>query len=1298
MNSVKFRGAETGFAAAELPEPDRVTVLAGFDGDSPLEAHTILFTSESITISDEFNHRVLCFYTGGNLKWTAGGQDESGASSFYPRGLAATVNSLWVCDPLNHRILVLDKDSGKVVSRVEALTELHEPVDLEIQPQGNILLANRRNHCLLVLDRTGNLIEQWGGRGSEVGNTRSLRDYLNPLPATGRGLTRQFELSFPNQISLNGGLLWVADNKSVTAYGSLSQKVFEVRTGPGVCLRGLAAFGSSAVYLDEVTRDLNYLDLDGNRTKLVYGAEPFCGCSLGTGDEIAALQGNRLLHWKQENIREIARGIPKKRVAFSSRKTELKKIAALGDPARALKLAVSLFKKHPADEELAKTLLRLSGISRWDKGSSQSICDYALSNIVEAVAYAERNLDGVFKSGLKPVAPPKPSLPHHEFLPGISSLVSTRYLDRAAGDLVRGLYDSLRRSWFWLYTVIIGDYSSRDGSTRPDGKRYADLVNRVGPTLLDTAAAAARSRRRSLRRVVEVTGRLATSLSAGDSAELVEFGSLYTIASQVLDQCSAMLDKLLAHAEPALPVSESGLPDLLRRRADFPVGIRNLIAYSHLEVSPRHHDPEDETLDEAQRGAVEEYADLVVEMAGAREVYLAGKSSAQDNFIHYLKLSWKYLDFVEKLVEEHGLLLPVLWVKTPEMAAELLARIGFPDKAEQLPESAEEEAESAPPPAELISGMREEIVGFSEGRLSAESFSGKLLSLCRDYPARVVDVVARLWALVEPERYLELTILADLPFENNPEWTKQRVRLFCLFAAYVLAAGRAGKAKELEAKARKIAPDPGTVPSEIGMRLARISCHREAIPFLREALAQRRSPTYGVLLRRSLNGDGETEEAERIWWKICGGFDLSGRERALILDPRNWQDLKAIRHHLLEHWHTLRDDDDGEMRHTLAMMRDNGCAPDAAELLVPLIRRNPHQADWLLMRSRCLFLTGRYDEAYEIAEEHDRKFGPSIESMTLKKFVHWYRGDLQAACDAGRLSVELGRDPDLEAVFLARTALWERDFKRAETVLGSITDSSPAAMPRENLIGEMLLWKFRLEDSFKALIEVELQQTGNIQSAVVRALIRLRQGRLDEAEGIIRQSNAIGQRHVVFDLLNGVILLEQGRIENGRELLRSALWREPWNLYAPLAALRYGKSFQDTPPNPADDVFVGAFEERYAALPSPGILKAMSSAVDAPGAAADSLPEARRGPAWNYVFCALARGELYLLAQRYADAVEALEPVRGYLGLEDTDLAYAEAALGAGDRGEAVAAIETLRDQISGNDRLININRELAGT
>lgn len=166
-------------------------------------------------------------------------------------GLTCIDNNIWIADTPRARIIELSRNGR--INRIIPLGEGTEPVDV-VKINGQILVSDRANHRILVLDLDGNIKSTWGNRGNDIG------EFINPSFLTAAA----------------GNRLLISDilNRRVLSFspsGRFPQMVVKPGVSPGQIVRpkGIAGNSQDEIWVaDGYTGTLQLFSLSGKHLGL----------------------------------------------------------------------------------------------------------------------------------------------------------------------------------------------------------------------------------------------------------------------------------------------------------------------------------------------------------------------------------------------------------------------------------------------------------------------------------------------------------------------------------------------------------------------------------------------------------------------------------------------------------------------------------------------------------------------------------------------------------------------------------------------------------------------------------------------------------------------------------------------------------------------------------------------------------------------------------------------------------------------------------------------------------------------
>jgi sugar lactone lactonase YvrE/DNA-binding CsgD family transcriptional regulator len=160
------------------PSPPLVPLLVIGNGANPLHGPNGVAVDPqgNVYIGENYlGNRILIFDRSGALIHSFGGVQGSGPGEFsYITGLTLdAAGNIYVTEALNHRVQKLDS-AGRFLQEI-ATEQPDGPVSVILDQAGNIYVANQfpHDHAIQVFDNGGQLLREWGPRGTGDGEFTS---------------------------------------------------------------------------------------------------------------------------------------------------------------------------------------------------------------------------------------------------------------------------------------------------------------------------------------------------------------------------------------------------------------------------------------------------------------------------------------------------------------------------------------------------------------------------------------------------------------------------------------------------------------------------------------------------------------------------------------------------------------------------------------------------------------------------------------------------------------------------------------------------------------------------------------------------------------------------------------------------------------------------------------------------------------------------------------------------------------------------------------------------------------------
>ena len=187
-------GPEVAGGGIQLPEDEyekkRVQISAtsswgsygSADGQLNYPKDLAVDAQGNVYVADSYNHRVQVFDSQGRFLRRWGSQGTAPGQFQEPWGIAVDkAGYVYVADTWNHRVQKFDLAGqflqqwgffGDTAGALGDALMLYGPRDVEVDPEGNVLVSDTGNKRILLFTPEGELIQQWGGAGSLDGQLR----------------------------------------------------------------------------------------------------------------------------------------------------------------------------------------------------------------------------------------------------------------------------------------------------------------------------------------------------------------------------------------------------------------------------------------------------------------------------------------------------------------------------------------------------------------------------------------------------------------------------------------------------------------------------------------------------------------------------------------------------------------------------------------------------------------------------------------------------------------------------------------------------------------------------------------------------------------------------------------------------------------------------------------------------------------------------------------------------------------------------------------------------------------------
>jgi hypothetical protein len=293
----------------------------------PGSVHTLVRDeTDTIYCSDELNHRILSFSSGGEVRWIKGRRGTAAGEFHYPRGISLGVfrfedrdmPCLAVCDAWNNRVQIMDKDGEILAVWTEAGNRaFYEVTDVRFihgnEKDGHIdgywLLLDRSNHRLCALNIRGETLFTIG-RGMPpllfsgcVGNGLGFVGDLPSQRSTSWSCPIDF-LYYPSRILGNSECaLFIWEPYARQLKQAFRGNIFPLPFLPDKINDWIAAGDAWLLGFDSNSKCITILDSQGNQIcEAKISGTPIASNS--TANEFWSIEDDFLVRWKWD--REIA--------------------------------------------------------------------------------------------------------------------------------------------------------------------------------------------------------------------------------------------------------------------------------------------------------------------------------------------------------------------------------------------------------------------------------------------------------------------------------------------------------------------------------------------------------------------------------------------------------------------------------------------------------------------------------------------------------------------------------------------------------------------------------------------------------------------------------------------------------------------------------------------------------------------------------------------------------------------------------------------------------------------------------
>jgi tetratricopeptide (TPR) repeat protein len=1287
-----------GVETIVLPRPEHTITLRGRPAGVYSEFHTIIQGTNAILAADEFSHRVLVFDSSGHFVRSFG-RIGSGTGRFrYPRGLALVGEEVWVCDSLNHRIQVFD-GKGKFLRAIADdgmnRDRFREPVDIELYVDGLVLVADRRNHRVVVMNRLGREVAFWGAREParkpwmDEGFLRRVGRY----PPAETGLKSRFSWEFINQIRYRHGKVWTADNKRIAVFGPLGELIFSFELAPLVCLRGLVPLEEAVAFLEERSGGLALMTTDGEAAVFEHPEGRLHGCFPTPDGRVGAIQGETLLIWPAETLLKGVKGVRRRGLRDETGISLVVSHTSAGSESKASEHLGKMFDAGEVEPEAFRLAARMGRLLKNNNELKDRLVGSAAAQLRRGAKKLMRAFKGLHAADrLLSTAYARANL-GFALWPNINLAPNPFHLTPGAAALTEDLYNSIEMLYACAeFILTLGGRDSADAA--------GEAVGKAGKFLLEAAEEGAQ--RRSS--ILEEVKKLLEARDAGDPAVeltmLNEFSAGFLVSTQVLTAAADVLEDLMPAAWGRQTGGRGKLRSLHKKLMSGDRALANALAYGW-EGKPVRDFYGWEYVraavpDEERRLLIEGYTEFwnLFKNKTPTAPVEVGQAAA------LAKKAWEFALLRERYARSFHILLRISVPLPPKVAAKVAAPLGFPEAAEKL-EIVAKELKMPPVPADplgdTLASLAQHVRSYAEGILAEGEFVARALYACNKDLEKTYQVAIHLRPWIKPATTLSLLTRAKVrPASYFKDWKTEAALELDYLLNSIQEAANSHTDMETTDSTEGQAPRPPC--GDVAARLI-LAAHNfiSAEPSLREALNASPNPATALDLARVFFGLGGEDEADEITQKTLTSFDLRCEDLERLVLNSNLLNKQHLMRELERQWLMARNLPMERILPCIKLIWYGGGPERALEIIKEWYELKPDRPDLLLLSVRILLWMERFDEALDILQKHDSRYGPTYVSMTLARNCHFGLRKFKQAEEYIRKSREFGQHPDICLVHQIQNEMAMGRRTVPTDALASIQQDSPAYVAKNIFICRQFFLGFKPAEALKVIREVSLEQHKNPDVAHWRVLVLLKLEQTGEVKRSFELFELVGLYSGELEGLKGVWLISKGEVGAGRKAIRAALRLQPRGYFTTFAAYIYAKSFDQAPTEDCDMRFAESMRQVHPELNKFVFLKAAAAAAGDPERGFHLLEEPRDLKIPDRILQQYLRGLFAFRSGMDAEAAATLRPLLGRLGLEDINLTYAELMIKLGDKREAMRALSPLKHGYSSNPHFRSVYEEAQG-
>ncbi len=1231
--------------------PSEVIELEQAGGPEIGEVHTLLFSGDSIFLSDEFNHRVICYDHKGRLIRVLGGEGDKPGRLRYPKGLAVLDDRLWVCDSLNNRIQVFDS-LGKqqhIFSGSDSAFQFYEPVDVRAI-DCIACVVNKRTSEFTILDKDGSMLASWTNQPNEEfydpSNRISFETAVYSVSLLERSHSPASAWRRLRQAVLSGNVFWGLCGDRLEVYDGSGSAVTAWPFPPLVGERGLSTAGRGVVFLEETTGGLAFFNLEKGGILLRLDSR-LKGCGAYDEEHVAALSGNRILVWPVETLKTAGE------YATHEFRCDEK-----------VKIPLAIGSLEEAGEELEALLDSQESVdygdiadpTRWyynrpPKNNRKNLLGFAARRARFLARQLSEAVTGVLKLDKIYSTLLSPRYAYLTVVPYRNATLPAWLLDSCAREETLQVYSTMRNlsDMKQLIFLLIRDFTGEkilrlsEDIPRFLGESLSDLI--------ETAKLAIRERETALKKSADLSTGFSMSCDKNLLVSLSDECARYTVYSQVsgfiAGFCQGLWSRLPEIFTEKMPHALSALFDQAKARL---CSIECCFAYK--EFFENESKEESSSKKSVADDVLDQLADSIVEVCILAEEVFEAKSPRDIDLRPLVRASWRHNMLTEELRSAGHFDIPEM-VKMTAVggAAQLKAigREGYIDKLEPYLPTTEKEQDARP--VKDAEQFREELKAITPLVLSKKNTvketSAALLAASGGDINLLHDAVVDLAYVLPFRRHQNL--LRDLFERLNKQSSvdKAQLRLATLGSALAWHGGEQEESSRWEKHGLEM--DRLAAISQLGEILSSLGYREKAVHYLLSEYLSTLSPSARLA---ELLSHGQLSPGELAAFLQANRhrIDTDNLFRVCNCGVSDWKQLEVIRREILDRLEVETGGGHAETREYIAYSSAFGGFAENEAIYQHLLESGRASPALPLERARNAAGRGEREYALELLDRFEKEHEVTLPSLNLKSICAKQIGDYQQSEAAALARVNLGEHPDTLILNSALTCLWQGEPRNALELAESIPAESPLMLQREFVRCSVLLTLSEFETVIDSLSRLIFDFKRNPHLLWLYAQALMFKGESLENKGGFAPLLGLRGLHTHRLAASALHAFQSNAVDVGRRLAALAFHRNP-SLTLHFLAPPFVDSFNTHPPQDDDIRAIKNLAERFPAMTSVRYLSDAVKAWNDKSLLAKLVQNAGPADDKENAFCRSLLGQVALHHGELETARKLSEPLVGRFGL-----------------------------------------------